>query len=212
MGPGWDSVIVAGGRGSRLGGVSKPDLEVGGRALLDRALDAVSGAAAVVIVGGPRRDGVRWTVESPAGSGPAAAVAAGLAELSRGRVPSAVTVVLGVDTPRAAEVVPALLAAASITPEPVGAAPGVDERGVVEPGVVAPPRGAWIVDAAGFPQPLLAAYPTAPLAARCVGDLEGTSLRRLVSGVEMVTVADVDGASRDLDTWDDAQYWKERMP
>ena len=33
----YDAVILAGGRGSRLGGVRKPELEVSGRRLLDAA-------------------------------------------------------------------------------------------------------------------------------------------------------------------------------
>ena len=184
----FDAIIVAGGAGSRLGGASKPDLDVGGTRLLDRALAAVAGAAAVVVVGGPRREGVPWTVEDPPGSGPAAGLAAGLAALAAdGRVPSAVTVVLGVDTPLAGAAVPALAAAA--------------DGG----------RGAWLVDAEGFAQPLLAAYPTAGLAARCGGSHVGVSLRRLVDGLPMGEVADVDGVARDLDTWDDARWWKELL-
>lgn len=182
----WDAVVVAGGAGSRLGGASKPELMVGGSPLLDRALDAVAGARSVVTVGGPQRPGVLWTVEEPAGSGPAAALAAGLSAL--GSHPAPWTVVLGVDTPRAAEAVPLLLAARSGAPD-----------------------GAWVVDASGEMQPLLAIYRTSSLAARCDGDLAGSSLRRLVTGLAMVPVADPGGLSRDLDTWEDAQFWKERL-
>ncbi|WP_062303905.1 molybdenum cofactor guanylyltransferase [Demequina subtropica] len=185
----WDAVIVAGGRGSRLGGESKPDLVVGGRSLLDRAVEAVAGAEAVVVVGGPRRDGLRWTVEDPPGSGPAAALAAGLASLAIDREPAGLTVVLGVDTPRATEAVPLVVGAAD-------ASSGV---------------GAWIVDAEGVPQYLLAAYPTDALAGRCGGDTTGLSLRRLVAGLPMREVDDADGLAKDLDTWDDAQFWKERL-
>ncbi|MFZ2514092.1 MAG: NTP transferase domain-containing protein, partial [Candidatus Lutibacillus vidarii] len=39
-----DAIVLAGGRGSRLGGVDKGAVPVAGRALLDRVLDAVSGA------------------------------------------------------------------------------------------------------------------------------------------------------------------------
>ncbi|WP_062521215.1 molybdenum cofactor guanylyltransferase [Demequina silvatica] len=185
----FDAMIIAGGRGTRLGGVSKPDLVVGGRPLLDLALEAVAGAACVAVVGGPRRDEARWTVEEPAGAGPAAALAAGLAELARDRDrgPSPVTVVLGVDTPLAGEAVPVLVAAASAA------------------------HGAWVVDGEGFPQFLLAAYPTASLASRCSADLAGASLRRLVGDLPMTAVPDVRGLSRDLDTPDDQRYWKERM-
>ncbi|WP_062517298.1 NTP transferase domain-containing protein [Demequina gelatinilytica] len=185
----WDAVIVAGGRGSRLGGESKPDLVVGGQALLDRALAAVDGADAVVVVGGPRREVARWTVEEPPGAGPAAALAAGLAELARDRQPAALTVVLGVDTPRAGEAVPLVVGAAD-------ASSGA---------------GAWIVDAEGVPQYLLAAYPTEALAGRCGGETAGMSLRRLVAGLRMREVDDAGGLAKDLDTWEDAQFWKERL-
>ena len=73
------AVILAGGQGRRLGGRDKPALLVGGRTLLDRALDAVSGVP-VVVVGPPRAlpAGVFRVAEDPPGGGPAAAVAAGL--------------------------------------------------------------------------------------------------------------------------------------
>ncbi|MDN4476535.1 NTP transferase domain-containing protein [Demequina sp. SYSU T00192] len=183
----WDAIVVAGGRGSRLGGVSKPELVVGGSTLLERALDAVAGAASVVVVGGPRAEGVRWTVEEPAGGGPAAAVAAGIAELAREREPAPVTAVLGVDTPLAGEVLPPLLDAA------------------------ADDRGAWAVDAGGFAQQLLAVYPTSMLAERCTGDLAGTSLRRLVEGIPMAGLSASGDLARDLDTREDEDYWKERL-
>ncbi|SEI97042.1 molybdenum cofactor guanylyltransferase [Demequina mangrovi] len=183
----WDAVIVAGGRGSRLDGESKPDLVVGGEPLLDRTLAAVAGADAAVVVGGPRREGARWTVENPPGSGPAAALAAGLAELARDREPASVTVVLGVDTPLAAVAVPRLIAAAG------------------------PSQGAWLVDLEGIPQYLVAAYPTGALSARCGEDLGGASLRRLVAGLDMREITDGDGLAKDVDTWDDVRFWKERL-
>ncbi|NMN99620.1 NTP transferase domain-containing protein [Gordonia sp. TBRC 11910] len=77
------AIILAGGRGSRMGGIDKPTLRVGGRRLLDVALEAVSGATRVVVVGPPRDldPTILQTREEPAGSGPAVAVAAGLAAL-----------------------------------------------------------------------------------------------------------------------------------
>ncbi len=47
----YDAIIVAGGQGSRMGGVSKADLDIGGRRLLDIVLSAVTGAATTVVVG-----------------------------------------------------------------------------------------------------------------------------------------------------------------
>lgn len=191
----WDAVIVAGGRGTRLGGASKPDLSVGGVPLLDRALDAVTAAHEIVVVGGPTREGVRWTVEDPPGSGPAKALAAGLAALS---APAPWTVVLAVDTPRSADAVPRLVAAvADAGAEEVAQGGGID--------------GAWFVDGEGEAQPLLAIYRSAALVERSRDLEEGTSMRRLVAGLTMVALPDLDGVARDLDTWADAEFWKEQL-
>jgi molybdopterin-guanine dinucleotide biosynthesis protein A len=77
----FDALVLAGGAARRLGGVDKPALTVGGVPLLDRVLLACSAAAVTVVVGPPRSTGrpVRWTREAQPGSGPVAAVAAGLA-------------------------------------------------------------------------------------------------------------------------------------
>ncbi|NLU81964.1 NTP transferase domain-containing protein [Rhodococcus sp. HNM0569] len=78
------AIVLAGGRGTRMGGVDKPAQTIGGRRLLDIALDAVRDCTTVVV--GPRRDGlpeaIRQTREDPPGDGPVAAVAAGVATLS----------------------------------------------------------------------------------------------------------------------------------
>ena len=195
-----DVVIIAGGEGSRLGGISKPELEVGGMSLLDRTLAAVDAARAMVIVGGPRRDGVAWTVEEPPGGGPAAAVAAGIDWLAVGGTGSSVypgpskqtpshpalwTLVLAVDTPLAAHAIGPLVR-------------------------VAAGDGAWMVDSEGREQPLLAIYRTESLAVRTGGTQEGKSMRSLVKGLAMIRVADVQGHSRDVDTWEDAHFFEER--
>ena len=48
---GFAAVILAGGQASRLGGVDKATIELGGRSLLERTLDAVVDAGEVVVVG-----------------------------------------------------------------------------------------------------------------------------------------------------------------
>jgi GTP:adenosylcobinamide-phosphate guanylyltransferase len=45
------AIVLAGGRGTRLGGRDKAAVEVAGRSLLERALSAVAGAATVVVFG-----------------------------------------------------------------------------------------------------------------------------------------------------------------
>ena len=75
------AVLLAGGRGSRMGGVHKPALVVAGSTLLDRCLTAVADAVTTVVVGPETetRRPVRWTREEPPGGGPVAGLAAGLA-------------------------------------------------------------------------------------------------------------------------------------
>jgi molybdopterin-guanine dinucleotide biosynthesis protein A len=79
-----DVVVLAGGGGRRLGGVDKPGLEVGGRTLLDRVLEACDPAASIVVVGPERTTSrpVTWTREQPPGGGPLAGLAAGLAHVT----------------------------------------------------------------------------------------------------------------------------------
>ena len=191
MGSAWDAIVVAGGKGRRLGRVSKPALVVGGLTLIDRTLAAVNTADAVVVVGGPQQDGVRWTVENPQGSGPAAGLGAGLDELSRDREGAPWTVVLAVDMPRADRAIPELLASRN----------GGD--------------GAWFVDEHGYPQPLLAVYRTTALRGAIdeIGrtGLADVSLRTLVGGLTMTELPDVHEVSRDLDTGEDVRYWKEQL-
>ncbi|MFU8873346.1 molybdenum cofactor guanylyltransferase [Micromonospora sp. SL4-19] len=69
-----------------MGGIDKPARPVGGRPMLHRVLAAVTDAAPRIVVGpaGPLPDGVRVTREEPAGGGPVAAIAAGLALLDPG--------------------------------------------------------------------------------------------------------------------------------
>ncbi|MBV9293581.1 MAG: NTP transferase domain-containing protein, partial [Frankiales bacterium] len=80
-GPSYDAIVLAGGQSRRMQVEDKTRVMVGGRPLLDRVLAAVAGAAQVIVVGEERRTDVpvRWTCEEPRGSGPASALAAGLA-------------------------------------------------------------------------------------------------------------------------------------
>lgn len=76
----YAAVVLAGGRGDRLGGDGKPAEEVGGVPMLDRVVTACAAATSVVVVG-PQRPVCRevsWTRERPAGAGPVPALRAGL--------------------------------------------------------------------------------------------------------------------------------------
>ena len=73
-------VVLCGGGSTRMGS-DKTAAALGGTTVLDHLLDALPAGWPVVVVGPerPTRRAARWTSESPAGGGPAAGVAAGLA-------------------------------------------------------------------------------------------------------------------------------------
>ncbi|WNB86933.1 NTP transferase domain-containing protein [Cellulomonas sp. ATA003] len=193
-----DAVVLAGGQGRRLGGVSKPDVAVAGRTLLDRALDAVAGARHVVVVGPPHlgRPGVVTALEDPPFGGPLAGLHAGVVALGAaaadgadgadaGDAADVAVLVLACDVPGAASSVPALRAA-------LAEHPGADGAQVVRE---------------GRPQPV-ALYRAARLrdaldGLAADGGLRGVPLRRLAERLRMTAVVDVQGHSDDADTWDD---------
>lgn len=78
--PPYTAVVLAGGRAARLGGQAKPQLEVGGRAMLASVLAAVADAERRIVVGPPQPvpEGVVVVREHPPGGGPVAALRAGL--------------------------------------------------------------------------------------------------------------------------------------
>src|SRR4051812_43848037 len=107
----YEAVVLAGGAAKRLGGADKPGLRVGGRPLLDRVLGACADAAGTVVVGSrrPTVRPVRWAREEPPGSGPVAALDAGIRQVS-----APVVLVLSADLPfLSAETVAVLLMALS---------------------------------------------------------------------------------------------------
>ena len=192
--PQFAAIIVAGGAGTRLSGVSKPELMIAGRSLIERTLDACLGASHVVIVGGEhlRRHDALWACEDPPGSGPAAGLCAGLAALDAAGDVSPLVLVLGTDMPHAQ------FGAAVLLERARDGADGAD--------------GAWMVDSSGIAQPLLAVYRRHAIAARCASDAgPGASLRRVTGGLDMIAVEDVHDASRDVDTWEDVEYWEGKL-
>lgn len=175
----FDAIILSGGRGSRLGGVSKGGLIFEGRTLLSRAIDAVSGAERVVVVG-PDAEGFPSVREDPRFGGPAAAIGAGLTAL--GVTGAELVLVVACDVPLLEGAVDALLAAGR---------PETD-------GLVA-------VDSAGIRQLLLGVYRRASLdAAVASHPVQNLSMRALVSGLELSTMTIADELVDDIDTPVDA--------
>jgi molybdopterin-guanine dinucleotide biosynthesis protein A len=151
----YDGIVLAGGEGRRLGGVVKPAITVGGRQLLDIAVDAVAGAHNTVVVGAPlpTSRSVTWIREEPAGGGPVAGLAAALAFLQ-----SPYAVVLAADLP--------FITAAA-----------VDQLVTASGGVAA----VIAIDEDGRDQPLIACFDTDALRAALPAEPQGTSMRSLVS-------------------------------
>ncbi|MFF5989514.1 molybdenum cofactor guanylyltransferase [Prauserella flavalba] len=177
MTPPLAGIVLAGGAARRLAGVDKPMLEVGGMPLLLRAVAALHGADDVVVVG-PRREGVpgvRWTREDPPGSGPVAALAAGL-----DLVTADVVAVLAAD----------LSAVTSRTIGRLRSALGDAD-------------GAVLVDDEGRRQWLLGVWRTSALRAALPADPAGASLRRTLGGLSIVDVPALPGEAADVDTPED---------
>ncbi|MEU4449111.1 molybdenum cofactor guanylyltransferase [Actinosynnema sp. NPDC050801] len=169
----WAAVVLAGGRGSRLGGVDKASVVVHGRTLLDHVLDAVAPARRTVVVGPPKDDvhGVTWAREDPPGGGPVAGLAAGLAH-----VESDLVVVLAVDQPGITRsTVDRLLAAVGDT-------------------------GAVLVDDEGRSQWLIGAWRTAALRRALPADPRGASMRSVLGPLNPAAVIALPGEARDVDT------------
>lgn len=189
----YDAIVLAGGSGRRLGGVDKAAVEVGGTALLDRVLSAVLGTAHHVVVVGPPRSlpaGAVGTSEQPAGGGPVAALAAGLA-----LVDAPVVVVLACDLPFIRATTVSLLVAAL----------GNQANALTADGVA-------LVDDSGRRQTLTAAYRTARLRAAVAGldAVHGTPMHAVVGELTMLDVAAPSGQAVDCDTWDDVRRARSR--
>ncbi|MGK8555851.1 NTP transferase domain-containing protein [Nocardia gipuzkoensis] len=94
-----DAIVLAGGRASRMGGVDKPAIVIGGRSMLEVALAAVASCAHTVVVG-PHRPELPPQIiqvrEVPPGSGPVAAIGTGLRALGSA---APLVVVLAADLP-----------------------------------------------------------------------------------------------------------------
>ncbi|WP_242863057.1 molybdenum cofactor guanylyltransferase [Curtobacterium luteum] len=185
----FDAVLLAGGRATRLGGMDKTTLGAPGDTLLDRALDAATGARRTVLVGarGAARSpaSVVRVREDPPFGGPVSGLAAAL-----DAVPASAptTLVLACDLVRPVEAVAVLRTA-----------------------LVVPSRSApdgWVaVDDDGRRQPLLALYRSAALrsAVDALGEVDGASLRRLTAPLDLVEVPVPSALCADVDTADDAE-------
>ncbi|MGC4853653.1 molybdenum cofactor guanylyltransferase [Micromonospora sp. DT4] len=179
----YAAVVLAGGAARRMGGVDKPALPVGGRSMRERVLAAVGDATPRVLVGPADNlpDGVRVTREEPAGGGPVAATAAGLALLDPDMT---LVALLAADLP--------LLTRAAIgdllTHLTTGAGPAVGDSRVPQAG--SDPDGVCFVDENGRRQSLCGVWRVGALRAGLVrlaaergGSLAGAPMRALLAGL-----------------------------
>ncbi|MGP3536707.1 NTP transferase domain-containing protein [Microbacterium sp. RD1] len=176
------ALILAGGRGSRMGGVDKAALTLAGTTLLERAVHAAraAGVTEVVVAGAARPEvsDIRWVREEPAHGGPAAGIAAGIAGI---RAPW--TLILAVDLREPGAVASTLF--------------GTLDR-------AAPGDGGVLVDASGAPQWLAGLYRTRAVGRRAtaLGDaVAGGSVRALLDGMSLARIPAPD-VTGDIDTWD----------
>ena len=173
----WDAIVLAGGRGTRLGGAAKADLVVDGRSLLDRTLDAVSGATRIIVAGDVEAPGAVVVQEEPRFAGPSAAIGAGLTEVAS----------------------PWVLITTCDYPVVTGAVgPMLDAR--TGDGVVA-------VDAAGRRQHLLCVLSTSALQAAVSAQetLTDLAVHRLLAPLDLTEIALSARATEDVDTWHDQE-------
>jgi len=186
----WDALILAGGRGRRLGGADKALLGAEGAPLLAHALTATAQARMRVVVG-PHRSGfdgerLRWTREAPPYGGPVAATAAGMRELRAAGGPAALVALLAVDLPAVTAALPLVLSEAD----------PADRR-----------AEAWLGwEPEGGRQPLLAVYRSDALERALAalrlerGSLYGASLRSVVERLTVREVALTASLTADIDT------------
>ena len=191
------AIVVGGGGGERLGGVSKPDLTLGGVRLIDRVCGVLTEACAagcVAVVPPSVRvpDGVARTLEDPPGGGPLAGIDAGLRALGVGD--DVLVVVVSVDAPGVGAFLPALL-------EPA-LREGVEGRIV---------RGG---DPEPFDQYLMGVYRAASLrraideAVAVYGSVRGVGVRRVLRALDVERVSVGADVCRDIDTPEDVAWWE----
>jgi molybdopterin-guanine dinucleotide biosynthesis protein A len=187
------AILLAGGRGSRMGGVHKPLLDVGGITLLDAAIIAARDAGCDPIVGvgdsaiavSALASAIEWIREDPPYGGPTAAIVTALPLIT-----APVTLVLACDLPHIGDAVRVLRDAA------------FQGDGVC-------------LNAGGRRQWLTGMYRVEALRAA------GTALpdkgrdapvRDLLGGLSITAVAVSDDLAADIDTWDDLNEARRRTP
>ena len=176
----YAAIVLAGGRGSRLGGVDKAAVVLDDTPLLDHVLAALPDAEPVVVVAPEHATTrpVRFTLEEPPYGGPVAGIMAGLDALDESGA-SDLVLVVAVDMPWITRDTVARL---------LDAARGHD--------------GAFLRARDGYRQ-LCGVVRTERLRAVRPADPDGHSVRRLLAPLDLAEVHPTAREADDVDTWAD---------
>lgn len=172
-------IILAGGRGTRMGGADKASVTLGGERLIDRLLRQLPYGVPASVVS-PYHLGMPQVCESPLFGGPVAGIAAGHAALNGGGLTT--TAILAVDAPDSPLMLPVL------------------ERTLVCSGA-----DVAVATLEGRIQPLCALWRTAALAHALseLGDPRNQPVMRLLRQARTVVHVQGDDSVRDIDTVDE---------
>lgn len=195
------AILLAGGRASRVDGAAKPLFEVGGRSLLQRAVDAVADCVPVTVVAEPvaglsGADAVSWVREDPPFGGPSAAVVAALrawAGEPEMELPEW-TFLIACDLPGVEDAVARLHRDRLLLP--------------------AETEGLCLADEGSTPQWLTGVYRTSALLRGATALADGgrdASLRALLDDVAVAVVRAPEAETADVDTWDDLKRARARF-
>ncbi|MDO4259192.1 MAG: NTP transferase domain-containing protein [Actinomycetaceae bacterium] len=202
-------IIVAGGQGVRLGGVSKADLDLGGR-LLDRVLEAIAGLGrGHIVVVAPDTVEVRpcvgnmqvsRTMEEPPGGGPLAGIGAGVDFLAQEvKVASDDLVVISsVDLPGIGAIVWDLVQAAR---------EAGDVDGAIAYGGAGEPFDQYLLGVYRFGALCQALAQVAGVEAGFGQHLHSIGVRRALRTLSLIRVPASEEACRDIDSPEDLQWW-----
>ena len=180
-------IVVAGGRGTRMGGVDKASITLAGERLIDRLLRQLPYDAPVAVVS-PYPLGMPQVCERPLFGGPAAGIAAGHAALAG--TSESTTAILAVDAPDSPQMLPALEQALESS--------GADVA---------------VATLDGLPQPLCALWRTEALT-RALEELRDPRNKPAMHLLRLAgTIAEVEAtpAVRDIDTLDELRARRERL-
>lgn len=206
------AIILAGGRGTRLGGTSKADISLAGITLLERLVHALNkfGCVHQVCVGPASLtvpSSVIHTYEEPAEGGPAAGIVWGMNALGLLDEPEGAVAVLSVDAPGAETATPRLFDALDDNPDA---------------------DIAMLVDRSGRYHHLLAVYRACSLANRIralasemppphgpwfagIRNIAAKHLSHQLCTIGVIEHVGISAESRDIDTEDDLKAWSATM-